>query len=153
MKLSEDISSSTRLLSNHLGYLGEVLLGFPACQCRLALIQDTRYMGSIPVSGRLSVEGDGKPAPVFLPGRSHRQRSLVGYSPWGRKEYDTTKRLSTSAGSTAGTLSSVSFKASVLCYEPGFLSFAWIILCNCIVHCRVLSSIPGLHPRDVSGTP
>ena len=23
--------------------------------------------------------------PVFLPGKSHGQRSLVGYSPWGRK--------------------------------------------------------------------
>ena len=30
------------------------------------------------------------PAPVFLPGTSHGQRSLVGYSPWGRKESDTT---------------------------------------------------------------
>ena len=27
---------------------------------------------------------------VFLPGKSHGQRSLVGYSPWGRKELDTT---------------------------------------------------------------
>ena len=26
--------------------------------------------------------------PVFLPGKSHGQRSLVGYSPWGRKELD-----------------------------------------------------------------
>ena len=26
------------------------------------------------------------PAPVFLPGRSHGQRSLAGYSPGGRKE-------------------------------------------------------------------
>ena len=26
-----------------------------------------------------------QPTPVFLPGKSHRQRSLVGYSPWGRK--------------------------------------------------------------------
>ena len=25
--------------------------------------------------------------PVFLPGESHGQRSLVGYSPWGRKDY------------------------------------------------------------------
>ena len=33
--------------------------------------------------------------PVFLPGKSHGQRSLVGYSPWGRKESDTTERLST----------------------------------------------------------
>ena len=31
--------------------------------------------------------------PVFLPGKSHGQRSLVGYSPWGRKESDTTERL------------------------------------------------------------
>ena len=26
-----------------------------------------------------------EPAPIFLPGKSHGQRSLVGYSPWGRK--------------------------------------------------------------------
>ena len=31
--------------------------------------------------------------PVLLPGKSHGQRSLVGYSPWGRKELDTTERL------------------------------------------------------------
>ena len=28
--------------------------------------------------------------PVFLPGESHGQRSLVGYNPWGYKESDTT---------------------------------------------------------------
>ena len=27
-----------------------------------------------------------QPTPVFLPGEPHGQRSLVGYSPWGRKE-------------------------------------------------------------------
>ena len=32
------------------------------------------------------------PTPVFLPGKSHGQRSLVGYSPWGRKESDMTER-------------------------------------------------------------
>ena len=31
---------------------------------------------------------------VFLPGEFHGRRSLVGYSPWGRKESDTTERLS-----------------------------------------------------------
>ena len=31
--------------------------------------------------------------PVFLPGESHGQRSLEGYSPWGRKESDTIERL------------------------------------------------------------
>ena len=30
---------------------------------------------------------------VLLPGKSHRQRSLVGYSPWGRSESDTTEKL------------------------------------------------------------
>ena len=32
---------------------------------------------------------------IILPGESHGQRSLVGSSPWGRKESDTTERLST----------------------------------------------------------
>ena len=31
----------------------------------------------------------------ILPGESHGQRSLVGYSPWGRKESDMTERLNT----------------------------------------------------------
>ena len=33
--------------------------------------------------------------PGFLPGKSHGQRSLAGYRPWGRKESDTTEPLST----------------------------------------------------------
>ena len=34
------------------------------------------------------------PTPVLLPGKSHGRRSLVGCSPWGCKESDTTKQLS-----------------------------------------------------------
>ena len=34
-----------------------------------------------------------QPTPVFLPGESHGWRSLVGYSPRGRKESDTTERF------------------------------------------------------------
>ena len=34
-----------------------------------------------------------QPTPVFLPGKSHGWRSLVGCSPWGREESDTTERL------------------------------------------------------------
>ena len=30
------------------------------------------------------------PTPAFLPGESHGQRSLMGYSPWGLKESDAT---------------------------------------------------------------
>ena len=34
-----------------------------------------------------------QPTPVLLPGKSHGRRSLVGCSPWGRDESDTTERL------------------------------------------------------------
>ena len=34
-----------------------------------------------------------QPTPVFLHGESQERRSLVGYSPWGRKESDTTEQL------------------------------------------------------------
>ena len=41
--------------------------------------------GLIPGSGRSPGGGQGNTL-VFLPGESHGQRSLVGYSPWGCKE-------------------------------------------------------------------
>ena len=34
-----------------------------------------------------------QPTPILLPGKSHGWRSLLGYSPWGCKESDTTERL------------------------------------------------------------
>ena len=40
-----------------------------------------------------------QPSPVFLPGKSHRPRSLAGYSPGGCKESDTTEHTHTSQGS------------------------------------------------------
>ena len=42
--------------------------------------------GLIPGSGRAPAEGNWLLTPIFLPGESHGQRSLVGYSPWGHKE-------------------------------------------------------------------
>ena len=51
--------------------------------------------GSIPGLGRSPGEGNGYPLP-FLLGEFHGQRSLEGYSPWGRKELDTTERLTLS---------------------------------------------------------
>ena len=53
--------------------------------------------GSIYRSGRSSGGGNGNPIQVFLPEKSYKQRSLVGYSPQGRKESDTTEQLSTHA--------------------------------------------------------
>ena len=52
---------------------------------------DLRDVGSIPGLGR-SPEG-GHDTPVFLPGESHDQRSLAGYSPWSGKESDISKTI------------------------------------------------------------
>ena len=52
------------------------------CQCR-------RY-GFDPWVRKIPWRRKWQPAPVFLPGESHGRKSLVGYSPWGRKESDTT---------------------------------------------------------------
>ena len=42
---------------------------------------------------KISSRRERQPTPVFLPGKSHGQRSLVDYSPWGRKELDMTEQL------------------------------------------------------------
>ena len=42
---------------------------------------------------RVSRRRQWQPTPVLLPGESHGQRNLVGYSPWGSEESDTTEWL------------------------------------------------------------
>ena len=39
------------------------------------------------------LEKEMQPTPVFLPGESHGQKSLAGYSPWGCKGSDTSEQL------------------------------------------------------------
>ena len=48
-------------------------------------------MGLNPGSGRFPQRRKWHPTPVLLPGKSHGRRSVVGYSPWGCKESDTTE--------------------------------------------------------------
>ena len=52
-------------------------------QCRETQVQS--WVGKIPW------RREWQPTPVFLPGESHGQRSLEGYSLWGCKELDVTK--------------------------------------------------------------
>ena len=56
-----------------------------ACQCRRP--------GFNPWVGKIPWRRERLPTPVFQPGEFHGQRSLVGYSPWGCKESDTTEPL------------------------------------------------------------
>ena len=46
-----------------------------------------------PWVGKILWRRGWQPTPVILPGESHGQSSLGGYSPWGSKESDTTERL------------------------------------------------------------
>ena len=59
-----------------------------------AMILEPRKIKSDTVSPSIShVVRQGQPTSVLLPGKSHGWRSLVGCSPWGRKESDTTEQL------------------------------------------------------------
>ena len=62
----------------------------PACQGRRP-----KGCSFNPWVGKIPWRRVWQPTPVFLPGESHGQRSLVGYSPGGPKELDMTERLRT----------------------------------------------------------
>ena len=76
-------SDTTQLLTHIYVYMG-----FPsgasgkesACQCR----RQKTGLGSLGWEDPL--EEAWQPTPIFLSGKSHGQRSLVGYNLWGRKE-------------------------------------------------------------------
>ena len=57
-----------------------------ACQCRRCKrLRFNPWVRKIPASGKWQT------IPVFLPGKSHGQTSLAGYSPWDHKGSDTTE--------------------------------------------------------------
>ena len=59
-----------------------------------------RRPGFSPQVGKVPWSRDWLHTPVFLPGEFHGQRSMAGYSPWGRKELDMTEQLTVSSLST-----------------------------------------------------
>ena len=61
----------------------------PVCQCRGRKRHES--CGFDTRVGKMFWRRAWQPTPVFLPGESHGQRSLVGYSPWHRKELDVTE--------------------------------------------------------------
>ena len=57
----------------------------------LANAGDAKRRGFDPWVGKTPWKRAWQTTPVLLPGESHGQRSLAGYSPWGCKESDTTE--------------------------------------------------------------
>ena len=68
----------------------ECELYFPGDSDGKASAYNAGNLGSIPGLGRSPGEGNGNP---LLPGESHGWRCLVGYSPCGHEESDTTEQL------------------------------------------------------------
>ena len=62
-------------------------LGFPGGSVVKKLPANAGDAGSIPGSGRFPWKRKLQPNPVFIPGKSRGQRSLAGYSPWGRETH------------------------------------------------------------------
>ena len=73
---------------NMLGFPGGANGEEPACQCRRH-----KTCGFDPWVGKIPWRRTLQSTPVFLPGESHGQRSLVGYSPYDCKEADTTEMI------------------------------------------------------------
>ena len=68
-------------------------LCFPGGSDGIESACNARDLGLTPGSGRSPGKGNGRLTPVLLPGKSHGQRSLVGYRPWDYKESHTTEQL------------------------------------------------------------
>ena len=80
--------------SGALSLVAQTVKNLPAmqeyeCQCY------SLRLGIDPRSPVLPWRREWQPTPVFLPGELHEQRSLVGYSPYGATESDTTEHTET----------------------------------------------------------
>ena len=58
-------------------------------------MQEMQEIGGLIWVGKIPWRRAWQPTPLLLPGKSHGQRSLEGYSPWGHKELDMTERAHT----------------------------------------------------------
>ena len=70
-----------------------VFIGIPWWLRRWSIYLQCGRPGFNPWVGRISWRRQWHPTPVFLPGKSHGWRNLVGLSPWGCKESDVNERL------------------------------------------------------------
>ena len=57
----------------------------------MLLVKETLRCEFNPWVRKIPWRRKGQPTPIFLPGKSYGQRSLAGYSPWGRQESDMAK--------------------------------------------------------------
>ena len=106
--------------------------------------------GSIPGSGRSPGGGHGNPLQYSCPENPHGQRSLVGYSPWGHKESDTTGQPSLSRLLSVYSCHLFLISSAIIRFSP-FLFLIVLIFAWYVPLCLVAQSCPTLYdPMDCS---
>ena len=75
------------------GIIKNKYIGFPGGSDDKDSACNAEDPGLIPGLGRFPGGGNGKPLQYSYLGKSHGQKNLAGYSPWGCKESDTTKQI------------------------------------------------------------
>ena len=117
-----------------------------ACQCR--------KLGFDPCVGEVPQRRKWQPIPVFLLGKSHGQRSLVGCSPWGHKESDTTEMTEHTCMHSSPKLPShpgchITLSKFPVLYRRSLLvfHFKYSIVCMSIPNSI---TIPSFHPSPLT---
>ena len=110
-----------------------------------ASAEDPREVGWIPGLGRSSRIRNGTPLHLFLSGKFHGQRSLVGCSLWGCKKLDTTEQLNTHVHKTSSHVTVSNKTHSVWDDTPHHL-LSWTVDCRLTPHC----SLCKIHPQGSS---
>ena len=145
-------SSSSSSSLNGGGFPGGLVVKESTCQCR-----SCRKHWFDPWVGKIPWRRKWQPTPVFLPGESHGQWNLAGYSLWGRKESNMIEQLSTHAHSAylnyylnkilsylaMPCLSMWGLQSSL--WRVGSLVASWELL---VAACGNLVPWPGIEPRS-----
>ena len=93
-------SSSKKTGQHYLSHIvpSRVFSGCAMIKNPSASAGETRGGGFIPRWGNIPWRRIWQPTPVFLSGKSHEQKRLVGYSLWGHKESDKTEHRTAQSG-------------------------------------------------------
>ena len=86
-----------------------------------------------------------QPTPVFLPGKSHGQRRLAGYSPWGCKELDMTEWLSSHSAYKLNKQGGIIYLLKCNLMSSGHLEnflFTFYIFFSIMVYHIILNIVP-----------
>ena len=103
----------------------------------LPAMQETQEMQFDPWVGKIPWRRQWQPTPVFLPEKSHGQRSLAGHSPWDHRGSDTTEQLSTHEHSHTSVWGHTLLVLPGICLIVELLA-NWVTLFNFLKDCKTV---------------